>query len=179
VIFTPLRVHGAWLIAPELREDTRGFFARTWCATEFADHGLDATVAQCSISHNVRRGTLRGMHYQRAPHGEVKLVRCVRGALHDVIVDLRPDSPSFRQHEAVELSGANRLALYVPKGVAHGYQTLEDDTEVWYQISTPYAPDHSSGVRWNDPSFGIRWPIMPPIILGRDESYDDFDPSRA
>jgi dTDP-4-dehydrorhamnose 3,5-epimerase len=174
VIFTPLTVHGAFLVAPEPRVDTRGFFARTWCAEEFARHGLEATIAQCSISRSHRKGTLRGMHYQTAPHEEAKLVRCIRGAIHDVIIDIRPSSPTYLRHHAVELSAHNRLSLYVPRGVAHGFQTLEDDTEVGYQMSVAHAPDHASGVRWNDPSFGITWPIVPPIILERDSAYPDF-----
>jgi dTDP-4-dehydrorhamnose 3,5-epimerase len=174
VIFTPLTVHGAFLVAPEPREDVRGFFARTWCAEEFARCGLEPTITQCSLSRSFRKGTLRGMHFQTPPHEEVKLVRCIRGAIHDVIVDLRPGSPTFLLHQAVELTDRNGLAIYVPKGVAHRFQTLVDDSEVWYQMSAAHSPEHARGVRWNDPSFGISWPILPPIILERDNAFPDF-----
>lgn len=176
MIFSPLAVDGAWTVAPEPRWDARGFFARTWCAREFAARGLIHEVAQSSIAFNHRRGTLRGLHYQVAPHREAKLVRCLRGAIHDVILDLRPESGTYLQHAAVELSDANRLMLYVPEGVAHGYQTLVDETEVWYQMSTAHAPEASRGVRWDDPRFGIAWPCHPPILLERDGAYPDFAP---
>jgi len=174
VIFTPLAVNGAFLVAPELRTDFRGAFARTWCRDEFAAHGLNPALAQCSISQTHRRGTIRGMHYQAAPHAEAKLVRCLRGAIHDVIVDLRPGSSSYLHHAAVELTDRNRQALYVPEGVAHGFQALADDTEVLYQISTPFVPEAAAGVRWDDPLFGIEWPVLPPILLERDAGYPDY-----
>lgn len=174
MIFTELPLRGAYLIEPEPLDDERGFFARTWCRREFEARGLETVVAQSSISYNRRRGTLRGMHFQVAPHEETKIVRCTRGAIHDVIIDLRIDSPTFMKHVAVELSAENRAMLYVPKGFAHGFQTLTDDTEIFYQISEFHSPEHARGVRWNDPIFGIRWPIDDPIILGRDDSYPDF-----
>jgi dTDP-4-dehydrorhamnose 3,5-epimerase len=176
LIFTPAGLPGAYVVAPEPKADGRGAFARTWCAREFAAAGLATAVAQSSLSTNIRRGTLRGMHYQAAPHEETKLVRCVRGAIFDVIIDLRPDSPTFRRHITVELSHRNALALYVPQGCAHGFQTLEDDTEVWYQMSEFHHPESARGVRWNDPGFGIAWPIAEPILLPRDAAYPDFVP---
>lgn len=178
MIFTPTDL-GACLVTPEPHADVRGEFARIWDPHAFAAAGLDPAIAQCSLSVSRRRGTLRGLHFQAAPHEEAKLVRCVRGAIHDVIVDLRPGSARFLRHEAVALSHADRRALYVPRGFAHGFQTLEDDTEVLYQISTPYSPEHARGVRWDDPAFGIRWPLLPPILLERDAAYPDFRPARA
>jgi len=174
VIFTETALSGAWIIDPERREDDRGFFARVWCGRELTERGLEARVAQCSISWNPRRGTLRGLHYQAAPFEEVKLVRCTRGAIHDVIVDLRPASPTFGRHVAVELSADNRRSLYVPAGFAHGFQTLEDDTEMAYQISEFCVPEAARGVRWNDAALGIRWPIADPIMNERDRGYPDF-----
>jgi dTDP-4-dehydrorhamnose 3,5-epimerase len=179
VIFTPVSLAGAWLVALEPHEDERGFFARVWCAREFADHGLDARLVQASMSLTLRRGTLRGMHWQAAPHEEVKLVRCVRGAIHDVILDLRPGSPTYLQHVSAELTAANRLALYIPRGFAHGFQTLEDDTEVFYQMSDFYEPAAARGARWNDPAFGIAWPVTAPILHPRDAGYPDFVPEAA
>lgn len=155
--------------------DDRGFFARSWCSEEFASHGLAAKTVQCNISFNTRRGTLRGMHFQRAPYAEAKLVRCTSGAIFDVALDLRVDSPTFRKWTSVELSSMSRAMLLVPKGVAHGFQTLEDDTEVFYQMSEAYHPEASDGVRWNDRAFGIRWPIADPIISPRDAGYPDFE----
>jgi dTDP-4-dehydrorhamnose 3,5-epimerase len=175
VIFTETSVPGTWLIAPEPAEDNRGFFARTWCAREFGARGLADRWAQCSISFNERRGTLRGLHYQRAPYEETKLVRCTMGSLYDVVVDLRPKSPTFKKHVAVELSASNRLMIYVPEGCAHGFETLEDATEVSYQISEFYTPDHAMGVRWDDPAFAIAWPRADPIVSDRDRSYPDFE----
>ena len=165
---------GAVVIEPELVEDERGFFARSFCAREFAARGLDARVAQCNVSFNRARGTLRGLHFQRPPHAEAKLVRCTRGAVYDVALDLRSDSPTFLVHFAVELSAANRKMLFVPAGLAHGFQTLEPDTEVFYQISTPYVPDAADGVRWNDPAFAIDWPLAVSAISERDRAYPDF-----
>jgi dTDP-4-dehydrorhamnose 3,5-epimerase len=174
VIFTETALPGAYVIELERREDHRGFFARTWCAREFAARGLEPTVAQCSISVNWRRGTLRGMHYQVAPHEEVKVVRCARGAVHDVLLDIRPDSPTFLRHVAISLTADGGRMVYIPRGVAHGFQTLVDDTEVCYQMSEFYAPEDARGVRWNDPAFGISWPISDPIMHERDRSYPDF-----
>ncbi|HET9986326.1 MAG TPA: dTDP-4-dehydrorhamnose 3,5-epimerase [Longimicrobiales bacterium] len=175
MIFTETPLAGAYLIDPEPIEDERGFFARAWCRRELEALGLETRVAQCSISYNRRRGTLRGMHYQAAPFEEVKVVRCIRGSIFDAIIDLRPGSPTFGRHFAVELGAEDRRALYVPRGFAHGFQALEDATEVHYQISEFHSPEHARGVRWNDPAFGIRWPIPDPVILDRDAAYPDFD----
>jgi dTDP-4-dehydrorhamnose 3,5-epimerase len=175
MIFTPTAAPGALIIEPERRDDERGFFARAFCAAEFAAHGLDPRVAQCNISFNRRRGTVRGLHWQRPPRGEAKLVRCTAGALYDVIVDLRPASPTFRRHVAVELSACSRTMLYVPEGFAHGFQTLEDDTEVFYQMSEAFAPDAMAGARWNDPAFDVEWPLPVSVISERDRTYPDFD----
>jgi len=172
----PTELRDAKLVELEKIEDERGFFARSFCARDFEAEGLDPCVAQCNVSYNRRRGTLRGMHFQRAPHAEAKLVRCTRGGIYDVIVDLRPDSPSFRRWLAVELTAENRRALYVPRGFAHGFQTLEDGCEVLYQMSEFYVPDAAAGVRWNDPAFAITWPIDDPILSARDASYPDFAP---
>ncbi len=158
MIFKELALRGAFLIEPERLEDERGFFARTFCAEEFAARGLRGAVAQCSVSYNRRRGTLRGLHYQAPPHEEAKLVRCTRGAAYDVIVDIRPDSATFRQWAAIELSAENRRMLYIPEGFAHGFQTLVDETEMLYQISTAYVPEATRGIRWDDPSLAIEWP---------------------
>lgn len=176
MIFEETAVPGAFVIDIEPHEDERGLFARTFCRDEFEAHGLEPAVAQCSLSFNARRGTLRGMHYQVAPHSECKLVRCTAGSIHDVIVDLRPDSPTHCEWVAVELSATNRRALYVPAGLAHGFQTLADETEVLYQISVPFMPSHAHGVRWNDPAFQIRWPHADPILSARDAQYPDFRP---
>jgi dTDP-4-dehydrorhamnose 3,5-epimerase len=165
VIFTETKLRGAHVIDLELHEDERGFFARTWCEKEFAAHGLKARLAQCSVSYNRKKGTVRGLHYQAPPHEEAKLVRCTRGAVYDVILDLRPASPTFRQWAAVELTAANYRMLYVPEGCAHGFQTLQDDTEVLYQISEFHAPEFVRGIRWDDPLFAISWPIRSGITL--------------
>jgi dTDP-4-dehydrorhamnose 3,5-epimerase len=155
-------------------EDERGFFARTFCRREFEARGLNPRLAQCSVSFNRRKGTLRGMHFQRAPHREAKLVRCTAGAIYDAIIDLRPASPTFLRHAGVELTAENRRALYVPEGFAHGFQTLADGTEVFYQMSEPYAPQAAAGVRWDDAAFGVRWPLRVSVIAKRDEEYPDF-----
>ena len=174
MIFTETAIAGAWILTPERRDDKRGFFARVWCERELAQRGLETRVAQCSVSWNRQRGTLRGLHYQIAPHEEVKLVRCTRGAVYDVIVDLRPASPSVGRHAAIELTAENRLTLYIPKGFAHGFQTLDDDTEMFYKMSEFHAPDAGRGARWDDPAFGISWPISEPILNERDRSYPDI-----
>jgi dTDP-4-dehydrorhamnose 3,5-epimerase len=174
VIFVPTALPDAFVIEPERREDQRGFFARTWCAREFEARGLNPRLVQCSVSFNKRKGTLRGMHYQVAPHQEAKLVRCTMGAIHDVIIDLRPTSPTYKQHVAVRLTAENRRMLYVPEGVAHGFQTLADDTEVFYQMSEFHSPEHARGVRWDDPVFAIAWPPDERIINDRDRGYPDF-----
>jgi dTDP-4-dehydrorhamnose 3,5-epimerase len=172
--FTETQLAGAYIIDPERIEDARGFFARTWDRHEFEARGLNTNLAQCNISYNTRRGTLRGMHYQAAPHAETKLVRCTSGAIYDVIVDLRPSSPTLRQWLAVELSAANRRMLYIPEGFAHGFQTLADHSEVFYQMAAFYASGYARGVRWNDPAFGIVWPETPQVISARDQVYPDF-----
>jgi dTDP-4-dehydrorhamnose 3,5-epimerase len=169
-----LPVAGAFIVSPERHCDARGWFARTFCRDEFAAHGLIGDFVQCSASFNARRGTLRGMHFQRAPHEETKLVRCTRGAVFDVLLDLRPDSATFRHWHAVELSEQDGVAVYVPAGLAHGFQSLTDTTEVFYQITERYLPETSAGVRWNDPAFAIDWPIRPPILSQRDAGYGDF-----
>lgn len=174
MIFTPTPLAGAVLVDLDRHEDARGFFARTWCRREFAAAGLGVALAQCSVSHNRRRGTLRGMHYQAAPHEEDKLVRCTRGALYDVIIDLRPGSATYARHFAVELTAENGRALFIPRGFAHGFQSLADDTDVLYQMSEFYAAEAARGVRWNDPAFGIAWPIAEPILHPRDAGYPDF-----
>lgn len=169
--FTPLPIEGAMLVEPEPVRDERGSFARVWCAEEFARHGLDGRAAQANLGVSPRRGTLRGLHYQAAPDLEAKLVRCLRGAAWDVVVDLRPDSPTFRRWHGVELTADNRLAVYVPPLCAHGYLTLAPDTELWYQATTPYAPASARGVRHDDPAFGIRWPIPVEVISERDRTW--------
>jgi len=174
VIFKQLEIPGVFLVEPELHKDTRGFFARTWCEQEFKAHGLNPGLAQCSVSFNAKRGTLRGMHYQVAPHEETKFVRCTHGAIFDVALDLRPGSPQFRQHLGVELTAENRKMLYVPEGVAHGFVTLADGSEVFYQMSEVWSPEHARGVRWNDPAFKIQWPLKPAVIAERDANYPDF-----
>jgi dTDP-4-dehydrorhamnose 3,5-epimerase len=179
VLFHETPLPGVLIIEPERIEDERGFFARTFSTDEFAAQGLDVRVAQCSTSFNPKAGTLRGMHYQASPHAEAKLVRCTRGAIFDVAVDLRTDSSAYLGWVGVELSADDGRALFVPEGCAHGFQTLVDTCEVLYQISTPHIPDAGRGVRWNDPAFGIEWPEAPPhgrTLSDRDAEYPDFDP---
>jgi dTDP-4-dehydrorhamnose 3,5-epimerase len=173
--FADTAITGVYLIEQERHADERGFFARTWCAQELRRRGLETRLAQCSVAFNHRRGTLRGLHYQVPPHVEVKIVRCTRGALYDVAVDLRPDSPSFRRWVGVELTPDNGRALYIPRGCAHGCQTLSDMTEVAYAISASYNPEAARGVRWNDPYFGVEWPLPVEVIAPRDRDYADVD----
>lgn len=175
MIFTETALAGAFLIEPERLEDDRGFFARSFCTEEFAAHGLDPRCAQCNISYNARRGTLRGMHYQRAPHEEAKVVRCTAGAIHDVIVDLRRESPTFGKHIAMTLTQEARNMLFVPAGFAHGFQTLTDGAEVFYQMSTHYVPGAGAGLRYDDPALAIRWPEPVTAISDRDLEYPRFD----
>ena len=175
MIFTKTALEGAMLVDIEKHEDERGFFARAWCRREFEAQELNPNLAQCNISFNPRRGTLRGLHFQIKPREEAKLVRCTRGSVFDVIVDLRPGSPTFRKHLSVVLSAENRRMLYVPEGFAHGFLSLEDTTEVFYQISEFYDPASQRGVRWDDPAFAIAWPEPPRLISERDRSYPDFD----
>jgi dTDP-4-dehydrorhamnose 3,5-epimerase len=174
MIFRETPLGGAWVLEPERFEDERGFFARTYCRREFEAHGLDPSIAQCSVSFNHRRGTLRGLHFQAAPHEEIKLVRVTRGAIWDVIVDVRPGSPTFKRHFGIVLSAENRHELYIPKGMAHGFQTLEDETEVFYQISELYAPDFARGYRWDDPAFAIPWPEPVTMMSEKDRNLPLF-----
>ena len=176
MMFTETAIEGAFLIEPERLEDERGFFARTFCQREFAARGLSTRLAQCSVSFNRRTGTVRGMHYSVAPHAEEKLVRCTRGRVFDVLLDLRPDSPTFRRWTAVTLAADDHRMVYVPAGVAHGFQTLEPESEVFYQMSEFYAPECARGVRWDDPAFGIEWPPAERTISERDRRYPDYRP---
>jgi dTDP-4-dehydrorhamnose 3,5-epimerase len=179
MVITAATLPGAFVVDVERYEDERGFFARSWCQREFEAHGLNPRLVQCSVSRNHRKGTLRGMHYQVAPNAEVKLVRCTSGAIYDVIIDLRPDSPTFRQHLGVELSEENQRALYIPEGFAHGYLTLTDAAEIFYQMSEFYEPAAARGVRWNDPAFAIDWPGAVLVISPRDRDYPDFEVNRS
>ncbi len=174
MIFTKTDLAGAWLVEPEPARDTRGWFARTFCEREFGAHGLETRFPQHSTSQNVQRGTLRGMHFQRAPHAEVKLVRCLKGAIWDVIIDLNPDSPTYRRWQGFELSAENMRQLYIPKGFAHGFQTLKDDCQIGYLISEFYAPDAAAGVRWDDSAFAIEWPLPVSEISDKDRAWPDF-----
>ncbi|MFZ0737786.1 MAG: dTDP-4-dehydrorhamnose 3,5-epimerase [Candidatus Acidiferrales bacterium] len=171
MIFRETKLKGAFVIELEKKTDERGYFARTYCEHEFAGHGLNAHFVQCNVSFNKRKGTLRGMHYQAEPYAEAKLVRCTRGSLFDAIIDLRPESPTCRQHVSEILSADNGKMLFIPEGFAHGFQTLEDDTEVFYQMSQFYHPEVARGVRWNDPAFQIAWPPADRIIIQRDQEY--------
>jgi dTDP-4-dehydrorhamnose 3,5-epimerase len=175
VIFAPTGVDGAWIVDLERHEDERGWFARGWSRAEFAERGLATELDDVNLSFNARRGTIRGMHFQLPPHHEVKLVRCVRGAVHDVVVDLRPDSPTYRRTAAVELSAENGRLLYIPGGLAHGFQTLEDATEILYLMIGSYAPAAARGVRHDDPAFGIEWhDLGTPTMADRDRTWPDF-----
>jgi dTDP-4-dehydrorhamnose 3,5-epimerase len=174
MVFIETELKGAYVIEPTFLEDERGFFARTFCEKEFRLRGLNFCVKQCSISSNNKAGTLRGMHFQSAPHQEVKLVRCTKGGIYDVILDLRPTSATFMQWTAVELAHDNGRMLYIAEGLAHGFQTLYDDSEVFYQISEYYHPECARGVRWNDPAFRIKWPLGNPIVSNKDSEYPDF-----
>jgi dTDP-4-dehydrorhamnose 3,5-epimerase len=172
--FNPTTLRDAWLIELEPAVDSRGYFARTFCINEFAAKGLDTNFVQHSVSFSARKGTIRGMHYQREPHGEVKLVRCLRGIVWDVIIDIRPSSPTYRRWQGFELSSANKYQLYVPKGFAHGFQTLSNDVEINYLISEPYSPQSSSGIRHDDPAFKIHWPLPVAEISSKDLHWPDF-----
>ena len=171
---TPLK--GAWTIDLEPRGDERGFFARAFCQNEFAEHGLKRDIVQANLSYNPKRATLRGMHYQIPPHAEVKIVRCTRGAIYDVIIDLRAGSPTQFEWFGVELSADNRTALYVPEGFAHGYQSLTEESEVFYLVTEFYAPGSERGIRWDDPRFGIRWPLPDPVLSPKDAAHPDYQP---
>ena len=176
MIFKKTKIAGVCLLEPERLGDDRGFFARMWCQTEFGEHGIDSRLVQCNLSFNPRKGTLRGMHYQRPPHEETKIVRCTMGAIFDVAVDLRRDSPTFKHWVGVPLTADNREMLVIPPGCAHGYLTLTDNAEVFYQMSEFYASTHGAGVRWNDPAFGVQWPGDVTVIADRDRNYPDFAP---
>ena len=178
MIFTPTAIEGVVIVEPEKRLDERGYFARTWCAREFAEQGLTTPFVQSNISYNRRRGTLRGMHYDVSPHEEIKLVRCTRGALFDVAIDLRSSSPTYRRHVAVTLTPEGGNMLYIPAGFAHGFLTLADDTEVCYLMAPYYVPRPTRGVRWNDPAFGIEWPIPVAVVSERDAAYPDYSDER-
>ncbi len=175
MIFTETRLEGVFVIDLEVRSDNRGFFARSFCATEFQAHGLSPTVAQCNLSFNHKKGTLRGMHYQCAPAAETKLVRCIRGAIYDVVVDLRPESPTYKSYVGVELTAENRRALYIPEGLAHGFQTLVDETEVAYQMGDFYTPGYDRGFRYDDPIVGIPWALPISEISERDLALPLFE----
>jgi len=174
MIFKETNLKGAFIIEPEIMADERGFFARTWCAREFEAHGLTPNLVQCNISFNKQKGTLRGMHYQAVPHEEAKVVRCTMGTIYDVIIDLRPNSPTYKRWVSVDMSAENRRMLYIPEGFAHGFLSMEDDTEVFYQMSEFYAPECARGVRWNDPAFNITWPLGVTVISEKDGQYPNF-----
>jgi len=174
MIFKETNLQGSFVIEPEMLTDERGAFARIFCQKEFENHGLNPNIFQCSISLNKKKFTLRGMHFQKSTHAEAKLVRCSRGLIYDVIVDLRPDSPTYMGWTSIEISLENKRMVYVPEGFAHGFQTLEDNTEVIYQMSQFYSPGHSGGFRWDDPSFNIEWPTEPIVISPKDQIFPDF-----
>lgn len=174
MIFREEKLKGLFVIELERLEDERGFIALSWSERAFKEHGLNPGLVECNISFNRRKGTLRGMHYQEEPHAQAKLVRCTRGAIYDVAVDLRPGSTTFRQWVAAELTADNYRALFIPEGFAHGFQTLEDDTEILYQMSSVYVPGSGRGVRWDDPAFGIEWPPDERTIIQRDREFPDF-----
>ena len=176
MIFTETPIAGAWMIDPEPRGDERGFFARAWCQQEFASRGLGAAFVQCNDAFSRWQGTLRGLHYQADPHAEIKLMRCVRGAVFDVLVDLRPGSPTYLKWFGADLSADNRRMLYVPAGCAHGYQALADECEVLYPVSAFYAPAAERGVRWDDPAFRIAWPLPPAHMSDKDRQWPDYAP---
>ena len=171
MLFKETIISGVYIIELEKKYDERGFFARTWCKNEFKEQGLESELAQCNLSYNKKCGTLRGMHYQITPYGETKLVSCISGAIYDVIIDLRKDSPTYEKWYSVELTAENGLMLYIPKGIAHGFQTLKDKTSVFYQMSEFYHPESARGIRWDDVKFNIKWPIAEKIISEKDQSY--------
>ena len=178
VHFRPTPIDGVIIVELELHPDDRGAFARTFCVDEFAAAGLPTSFPQCNISVNDRAGTLRGMHFNAEPHGEAKLVRCVRGGMYDVVVDLRPESQTVFEHFGIDLTAENRLALFIPPGFAHGFITLEDATDVYYHMGSRYEPNAARGMRWNDPALGIEWPRRPAVMSERDASFPDLDPER-
>ena len=172
--FINTELPGVFIIEARQFPDERGFLATTWSAEEFKAHGLNSLMVQAIVSYSIRQGTLRGMHFQRAPFAQAKLVRCTRGAIYDVAIDLRPNSPTFKKWAAVELTAQNHRMFYIPEGFAHGFQTLADETEVFYQLSKGYTPEAAGGVRWDDPAFGIEWPDDERTIVSRDRNYPDF-----
>lgn len=172
--FTETNLKGAFIVGIEKLNDDRGFFARSWCQREFEDLGLTSRVLQANVSYNRQKGTLRGMHYQIAPYQECKLVRCTRGAIYDVIIDLRPDSPTYKQWTGVELTADNYAMLFVPEDFAHGFQTLTDKTEITYQVSQFYTPGSEKGIRFDDPAFAIQWPLEVTLISDKDNTWPDF-----
>jgi len=177
MIFVETKLKGALIVEPEKLEDQRGFFARVWCQKEFEAYGLNPTVAQINISFNKNRGAIRGLHYQTAPNEEAKLIRCTKGAIYDVIIDLRPDSTTYLEWIGVELTADNHMMLYVPENFAHGYQSLTDDTEIFYPVSQFYSPESVQGVRWNDPTFSIDWPQVDNLVISeQDKSWPDYSP---
>ena len=171
MIYQPSKIPGAWIIDIQPIQDSRGFFAMTWLPDELRERGMNASLAQCNLAFNSKKGTLRGMHFQKRPHGQAKMIRTTRGALLDVIIDLREESPTYRQWDAVELTADNHRMLYMPEGVAHGYITLLDDTEAYYHVSGPWVPEAESGVRWDDPAFAVEWPFPPAVISDRDQRW--------
>lgn len=174
MIFTPTKLAGAYVIELEKREDSRGFFARTFCANEMAEHDLETKIVQTNMSRTMKKGTVRGMHFQTSPHQETKLVRCTRGSIYDVIIDIRPDSPTYKQWFGVELSAQNHSMLFVPRDFAHGFITLEDDCEVMYEVSEFYSPGFEGGIRYNDPTINIEWPIPVLDVSEKDAAHPDF-----
>lgn len=177
--FLETKLQGVFEIHLEPNRDDRGFFARSWCQREFESHGLNPRVVQCNISFNTRKGTLRGIHYQAAPHAEAKVVRCTKGSIYDVVVDLRPQSPTFKKWIGAVLTATNRSMLYVPEGCGHGFLTLEDETEVFYQMSEFYEPELARGLRWDDPAFQIVWPGKVEVISERDRTYPNFEEAKC
>jgi dTDP-4-dehydrorhamnose 3,5-epimerase len=175
MIFTETKLKGAYIIDVKRLEDERGFFGRSYCEREFEEYGLNTNVVQANVSHNKVKGTLRGMHMQVSPYEETKLVRCTRGAIYDVIIDMREDSETYKQWIGVELTADNFRMLYVPEGFAHGFITLEDNTDVTYQVTQFYTPGSEKGIRWNDPSFNIQWPIEPVVVSEKDQAHPDFE----
>jgi dTDP-4-dehydrorhamnose 3,5-epimerase len=178
MIFQATPIPGVLLVDIDRHADERGFFARTWCAREFADAGLPDRVVQIDVSWNALRHTLRGMHWQAEPHGQTKLVRCTAGSIFDVVVDLRPESPTYLEHFGVKLNSRNARALFIPVRMAHGFLTLADETEVLYHMGSPYVPEAEEGARWDDPAFAITWPAPPVVISRRDRTYPDFSPEK-
>lgn len=175
MIFTKTKLKRVFIVEPEKLADERGFFARTWCKREFETHGLNPNLVQCNISFNKKKGTIRGMHYQCAPYEEAKLVRCTKGKIYDVIIDIRPDSPTFKKWISLELSADNHKSVYIPEGFAHGFQSLKENTEVFYQMSEFYYPEFARGIRWNDPEFNVIWPYEDISISDKDKNRDDFE----